>query len=147
VGLKQYVAGGCPAVDLFYHGADSIGGNFIYTQSTEFHFPLPVPADFGLTGRAFMDVGGLSGLNVPPNALTNCIATSNHNSKGQPIDDHGTVINKCYYDDGSPRMSVGVGVSWKSPFGLINIDLGIPVMKQPYDQTQIFKFGFGTRFQ
>ncbi len=147
VGLKQYVAGGCPAIDLFYHGADSIGGNLIYTQSTEFHFPLPVPADFGLTGRAFMDLGGLSGLNVPPNALTNCLATSAHNGKGQAIDDHGTVITKCYYDDGSPRMSVGIGVSWKSPFGLINIDLGIPVMKQPYDQTQIFKFGFGTRFQ
>jgi outer membrane protein insertion porin family len=57
------------------------------------------------------------------------------------------VITKCYYDDSNPRMSVGIGVSWKSPFGLINIDFGIPVLKEPYDQTQLFKFGFGTRFQ
>ncbi len=146
--------GGCGASNaatainggIFYHGSDSIGGNFIYTQSTELHFPLPVPADFGLTGRSFVDVGGLSGLNVPPNAATSCLPTSAH-VNGRILDDHGTPISKCYYDDSSPRMSVGVGVSWKSPFGLINIDFGIPVIKKPYDQTQIFKFGFGTRFQ
>ena len=46
-----------------------------------------------------------------------------------------------------PRLSVGLGVSWKSPFGLINIDVGIPFLKKPYDQTQFLKFGFGTRFQ
>jgi outer membrane protein insertion porin family len=44
-------------------------------------------------------------------------------------------------------VGVGVGVSWNSPFGLINIDIGIPVVKKAYDQTQIIRFGFGTRFQ
>jgi outer membrane protein insertion porin family len=146
VTAKQPINGACPKIDIFYHGSDSIGGNFIYTQSTELHFPLPVPADFGITGRTFMDVGGLSGLNVPPNAATSCLATSRV-FNGHTVDDHGTAISKCYYDDSSPRVSVGVGVSWKSPFGLINIDFGIPVVKKPYDQTQIFKFGFGTRFQ
>jgi outer membrane protein assembly factor BamA len=29
---------------------------------------------------------------------------------------------------------------------LINIDLAPLVYKQPHDQTQIFRFGFGTRF-
>lgn len=139
-------SGACPASAIFYHGADSIGGNFIYTQSTELHFPLPVPADFGITGRAFVDVGGLSGLNVPPNALTSCLATSAH-VNGHAVDEHGSPITHCYYDDSTPRMSVGLGVSWNSPFGLINVDVGIPVLKQPYDQTQFFKFGFGTRFQ
>jgi len=137
---------GCPVADILYHGSDSVGGNFIWTQSTELHFPLPVPADFGITGRAFMDTGALSGLNVPPNAALGCLATSKH-VNGHPVDDHDDPIDRCYYDNGSPRMSVGVGVSWKSPFGLINIDLGIPILKQPYDQTQVFKFGFGTRFQ
>ncbi len=143
---KDPVTGVCPAVDIFYHGADSIGGNFIYTQSTEFHFPLPVPADFGISGRAFVDSGGLSGLNVPPNAASDCLATSQHIGN-RIVDDHGTTITKCYYDNGGIRISAGVGVSWKSPFGLINIDLGIPLIKQPYDQTQVLKFGFGTRFQ
>ncbi len=144
------------ADDLLYHGADPLGGNFIATQSTEFHYPLPVPADFGLTGRAFVDTGWLSGLNAPPNAATACLASSNgngllgglvKNKAGQTLDDHGNPISVCYYDSSAPRMSVGVGLSWKSPFGLINIDFGIPILKEPYDQLQFFKFGFGTRFQ
>ena len=159
-------AGGCPGATgytgtatnpyLLYHGADPLGGNFIATQSTELHYPLPVPADFGLTGRAFVDTGWLSGLNAPPNAATSCLAALPPNSKGQIKDVHGNTIGsdrdgvltgQCYYDSGAPRMSVGVGISWKSPFGLINIDFGIPILKEPYDQTQVFKFGFGTRFQ
>ena len=158
--------GGCPGATgytgtatnptLLYHGADPLGGNFIWTQSTELHFPLPVPADFGLAGRAFMDLGGLSGLKAEENATVACLANLPANSKGQILDDHGkqvgtdhngTLTGSCYYDSGAIRMAVGIGFSWKSPFGLINIDLGIPILKQPYDQTQIFKFGFGTRFQ
>ena len=143
-------SGGCPnsgtAFDILYHGADPLGGNFIWTQSSEFHYPLPVPADFGLTGRAFVDTGGLSGLNAPPNAAVACLATL-PKKNGHTIDDHGDPITECYYDSSRPRMSVGVGISWKSPFGLINIDFGIPILKEPYDQTQVFKFGFGTRFQ
>jgi outer membrane protein insertion porin family len=49
-------------------------------------------------------------------------------------------------DDASPRVGAGVGVSWRSPFGLINIDLAQAVVKKSYDETQIFRFGFGTRF-
>jgi outer membrane protein insertion porin family len=139
-------AGKCTTAGL-YQGSDSLGGNFIYTQSTELHFPLPVSKDFGLSGRAFADIGGLSGLNAPPNATTSCLATSQRNKAGQPIDRYGEVIHQCYYNDTSPRVGVGFGVSWNSPFGLINIDLGIPVVKKPYDQTQVIRFGFGTRFQ
>lgn len=133
----------------FYRGSDSLGGNFIWTQSTELHFPLPVSQDFGLSGRTFVDMGGLTGLNVPPNALTACFLTLHvPNTLGSPVrDSHGNSISKCYYDDATPRVSAGFGVSWKSPFGLINIDIGIPLVKRPYDQTQVLRFGFGTRFQ
>ncbi len=131
----------------FFRGSDSLGGNTILTGSAELHFPLPVPADFGLSGRAFVDSGTLYGLNVPPNALEDCLFTLPKNGKGQTVDSHGEVVTSCVYDSDSWRVSAGVGVSWKSPFGLIHLDLGIPLLKQPYDQTQIFRFGFGTRFQ
>jgi outer membrane protein insertion porin family len=49
-------------------------------------------------------------------------------------------------DSPAPRVGVGVGVAWHTQFGLINIDLTPFVLKQPGDQTQIFRFGFGTRF-
>jgi outer membrane protein insertion porin family len=107
-----------------YPTSDSLGGRFIWTQSTELRFPLPVSADLGLSGRTFVDIGALSqftGITV--------------NGVPQPFVDYA-----------SPRVGVGVGVSWKTPFGLINIDIAQAVVKQKYDQTQFFRFGFGTRF-
>jgi outer membrane protein insertion porin family len=142
----------------FYRGSDSLGGDTIITGSGELHFPLPVSQDFGLSGRAFVDTGTTYGLNVPPNANQECLDTLIHVDPvthkttanpniGYPIDDHGNRVTNCYYDSSAFRVSAGFGISWKSPFGLINIDIGIPLLKQPYDQTQIFRFGFGTRFQ
>ncbi len=110
-----------------YPSADSLGGRFIYTESTELHFPLPLPPDLGISGRAFVDVGGLSGIRTNAPSSDQLI---------QPI-----VGNSL-----SPRVGAGVGVSWKSPFGLINIDVAAPVAKQREDQTQVFRFGFGTNF-
>ncbi len=97
---------------------DSLGGRLLWTQSTELRYPLPLPAELGLVGRAFVDVGSLS----------------------------QTVSGAEVRDDASPRVGAGVGVSWRSPFGLINIDLAQALVKKPYDETQVFRFGFGTRF-
>jgi outer membrane protein insertion porin family len=138
----------CNTADgLIYHGADSLGGDTIWTSSAELRFPLPVSQDFGLSGRTFVDAGSLFDIRVPQNALLSCLPTSLRNKAGHPIDDHGDEISACDYDSSTPRLSAGVGVSWKSPFGLINVDIGIPLLKQPYDQLQVFRFGFGTRFQ
>ena len=104
---------------------DSIGGRLIYTQSTELRFPLPISADLGLSGRAFVDIGSLS-------EVTRLGAIN------------GVVPQ--VVADSTPRVGAGVGVSWKTPFGLINIDIADAVVKRPYDQTQVFRFGFGTRF-
>ena len=46
----------------------------------------------------------------------------------------------------APRIGAGVGISWKTQFGLINIDLAPFVVRQAGDQTQIFRFGFGTKY-
>ena len=87
---------------------------------------MPISSDLGLTGRTFVDVGAFAG------------------------DVQKLVINGARWslstDDPAPRVGIGVGVSWKTPFGLINIDLRRSVVKQQFDQTQFFRFGFGTRF-
>lgn len=98
---------------------DSLGGRIITTASIELRFPLPLPDDFGITGRVFTDWGILTDL----------------------ADSGAGVV-----DDGEPRASVGVGVGWRTPFGQINIDLGYAVLKKDYDRTEILRFGFGTRF-
>ncbi|MCB8880474.1 outer membrane protein assembly factor BamA [Acidisoma cellulosilytica] len=98
---------------------DSLGGDTIMTGTAELHFPLPISKDIGLSGRIFTDIGTLYGV----------------------TDAYGGV-----YQNKSPRVSVGFGFSWNTPFGLINIDIADPVVKYKYDQTQVFRFGFGTNF-
>ncbi len=117
--LRGFQSGGAGPHAI--EGGDSLGGRFIWTQSSELRFPLPISPDLGLSGRTFVDVGALTKVST----LTG----------GGPIT-----------DDASPRVGAGVGVSWKTPFGLINIDVADPIVKKRYDQTQIFRFGFGTRF-
>ncbi len=48
--------------------ADSLGGRFIWTQSTELRFPLPISPDLGLTGRTFADIGALAVVKRIPGA-------------------------------------------------------------------------------
>ncbi len=110
-----------------YPASDALGGRFIYTQSTTLNFPLPLGPDLGLSGRTFADVGGLDGIRTIRSFTA---------AQDQPLAG----------DNLTPRVAVGVGVSWKSPFGLINVDIGVPVVKQKYDQTQVFRFGFGSNF-
>ncbi|OBX18241.1 outer membrane protein assembly factor BamA [Erythrobacter sp. QSSC1-22B] len=49
-------------------------------------------------------------------------------------------------DSPSPRISVGIGVNWNSPFGPFRIDLAHVLKKQPGDDTKLFSFNVGTQF-
>ncbi len=121
--LRGFATGGAGPHALTGYN-DSLGGDFIWTQSTEFLFPLPVSKDLGLRGRAFVDIGSLTGAN---RLVVNGVAV--------PSTDYSR-----------PRIGAGVGISWNTPFGLINLDFAEPLLKEPYDQTEFFRFGFGTRF-
>ena len=46
----------------------------------------------------------------------------------------------------SPRVSVGIGVSWNSPFGPFRFDLARVLKKVEGDDTQVFQFNVGTQF-
>ncbi len=49
-------------------------------------------------------------------------------------------------DTWKPRLSVGFGVNWKSPFGPFRIDIARALLKQPGDDTKLFTFNVGTQF-
>jgi outer membrane protein insertion porin family len=49
-------------------------------------------------------------------------------------------------DSPKPRLSVGVGVNWVSPFGPLRIDLAKAILKQEGDDTKLFSFNVGTQF-
>ena len=126
--LRGFQIGGAGPHDAVT--GDPLGGRFIWTQSTELHYPLPISADIGLSGRAFVDVGGLTQASFQDQSTC-------REATGAPC-----VI----VASPTPRVGVGVGMSWHTQFGLLNVDLTPFVIKQPHDQTQIFRFGFGTRF-
>ena len=125
--LRGFQIGGAGPHDT--NTGDPLGGRFIWTQSTELRFPLPISADIGLSGRAFVDVGGLTEANfINPNACSSGTQTCSITAVA------------------TPRVGAGFGISWRTSFGLLNVDLTPFVYKQAHDQTQIFRFGFGTRF-
>ncbi len=45
-----------------------------------------------------------------------------------------------------PRLSVGIGVNWNSPFGPLRIDLAKALLKQKGDDTKLLTFNVGTQF-
>ena len=96
---------------------DALGGEWFYRLSAGLSFPLGLPNEFGVKGRVFSDAGSVGG-----------------NDKAENT------------DDGSLRASMGVGLSWLSPIGPVNIDLSRVIRQEEYDQTQSFRFSFGTRF-
>lgn len=98
---------------------DALGGNAYYTVTPTISFPLGLPEDLGFTGEVFIDAGSL-----------------------WDVQESGTDVE----DSSKPRVSLGFGIAWSSPFGPITIDLAQALIKDSYDHTQIFQFNFGTRF-
>jgi outer membrane protein insertion porin family len=124
--LRGFYLGGAGPHEV---GTDTpLGGRLIWTQTTELRYPLPVSPDLGLTGRAFVDVGALTQASFRNGG--GCTPTQSCQIEASP----------------TPRVGVGIGISWQTAFGLINVDVTPFVFKQPGDQTQVFRFGFGTRF-
>ncbi len=102
--------------------SDALGGTIFSRASLELTTKLGLPDELGVKAHAFYDAGTLTAAKEKPG------------------------VGDVFRDSNKVRMSAGVGVSWKSPFGPIRLDLAYPIAKEPYDQTETLKFSFGTRF-
>lgn len=106
--------------------SDALGSKYYWVSSVQLGFPLGLPQELGLSGRVFTDVGSSFGVDQTAITLNGQSSTVDSSTK--------------------PRLAVGTGVSWKSPFGPIRLDFAIPVIKQQFDKSEYFRVGFGTRF-
>jgi outer membrane protein insertion porin family len=119
-------------------GYSPLGGTTYWAGTAEVQFPLWfMPKEIGIKSAVFVDVGSLydysGNLNVP------------FPSPGStPPGACGSSV--CLFDTGDIRASTGVSLIWQSPFGPLRFDLAYPLMKSPYDRTQAFRFGGGTKF-
>ena len=98
---------------------DAIGGNTYAALTGELRFPIGLPNEYGVLGRVFTVAGTL----LDPDVSGANLQVSN-----------------------TFRQSIGVGLSWRSPFGPINVDLAHPVFKEDFDEDEQFRFNFGTKF-
>ena len=45
-----------------------------------------------------------------------------------------------------PRLSIGIGFNWNSPFGPFRLDFAKALLKEPGDDPKTFTFNVGTQF-
>jgi outer membrane protein insertion porin family len=145
---------------------DALGGRAYYMGRIELEFPLSAALrNMGLRPSAFVDVGSVWKLTTPEltNIFAFCTPTSTNPIPNAPIVPILTSGTSCpgaatdyirspgvrdFFEGNSPkpRLSVGFGVNWVSPFGPLRIDIAKALLKQEGDQTKLFSFNVGTQF-
>ncbi len=147
--------------------SDALGGRAYYMGRLE----LELPTNGGLRSlnmrpSAYVDVGSLFKLTRP--ALVDdygyCYMAKTDTTEAQTVDipqDNPafdcTTLGASFRrvngsrqtflgDSAKPRLSIGIGMNWVSPFGPLRLDLAKALLKQDGDDTKLFSFNVGTQF-
>ncbi len=107
--------GGVGPIDL--KTQETLGGKYMFRGSFQVETPMPGVKQYGLLIYTFTDFGMVTDFYKDPAIL----------------------------DTQTLRVSIGVGLSWRSPAGIISLDFGYPVRKDPSDAVERIFLNFGTR--
>ena len=150
---------------------DAIGGRAYYMGRAELQIPLGSGArELGLRPSLFLDVGSVFDVTRPILQTVQQREILSDGTQGGPlyyfVDTTGTLQTsttatnadgsarisalrfeeRFFGDTWKPRLSVGFGVNWNSPFGPFRLDIARALLKQPGDDTKLFTFNVGTQF-
>ncbi|MBX3562072.1 MAG: outer membrane protein assembly factor BamA [Sphingomonas sp.] len=147
---------------------DALGGRAYYLGRAELEIPLGSGArDLGLRPSIFADVGAVWGVRRPatfdlepgsPLTLNECtfedgtVTTIPRRESACPDGSTLTRLAAAPFREvflgntPRPRLSVGFGVNWNSPFGPFRIDIAKALLSEPGDDTKLFSFNVGTAF-
>jgi len=150
---------------------DAIGGRAYYMGRAELQIPLGSGAkELGLRPSFFLDVGSVFDVTRPILQTVQQREVLSDGTQGGPlyyfVDTTGTLQTsttatnadgsarisalrfeeRFFGDTWKPRLSVGFGVNWNSPFGPFRLDIARALLKQPGDDTKLFTFNVGTQF-
>jgi outer membrane protein insertion porin family len=150
---------------------DAIGGRAYYMGRAELQIPLGSGArELGLRPSLFLDVGSVFDVTRPILQTVQQREILSDGTQGAPlyyfVDTTGTLQTsttatnadgsarisalrfeeRFFGDTWKPRMSVGFGVNWNSPFGPFRLDIARALLKQPGDDTKLLTFNVGTQF-
>ena len=146
--------------------SDALGGRAYYLARLEMEIPTSAGIrSLGLRPSAFIDAGSLWGIKAPDliNRVGTCIPNPGNTNPpivigpDQPIPNPicPTVASYTFIpgfkevflgNSPKPRVSVGIGVNWVSPFGPLRIDIAKALLTQEGDDTKLFSFNVGTQF-
>ena len=101
------------------------GSQFYVGASAEVVYPIPLLTNgLGVLGAVFVDAGTVWGL------------------------DKGSLSRSGAVADSAPylRSSIGTGLVWESPLGLIKTNIAYPLTKKDYDKTRMFSVSGGAKF-
>jgi outer membrane protein insertion porin family len=122
-----------------------VGSLFSVTQPVLQDYPNGLQATDGNGNLLYLQPGVDDQGNDIIQAVTNRFASDGTENERNVIP--GTFFKEVFVGDSpAPRISVGVGVNWNSPFGPFRIDVSRVLKKQVGDDTKTFSFNVGTQF-
>ena len=148
---------------------DALGGKIYYLARAEMEIPLGSGArEMGLRPSVFVDAGAVAGLKNPglvngngqfagycaatgldtiraTGSARNPVCPANYTS-ASGYSQYGNFEEEYLGDTLKPRLSVGFGVNWNSPFGPFRIDIAKALLKEPGDDNKLITFNVGTQF-
>jgi len=157
-------------LDINKDVTDAIGGRAYYMGRLELEFPVSSGLkSMGLRPSAFIDVGSLWKVAQPQLIDSKFICspsvtnTTDLTTFTSPVSDCSVDYNGVAHTAANfasapgfkeeflgnsprPRLSIGIGVNWVSPFGPLRLDLAKAILKQRGDDTKLFTFNVGTQF-
>ncbi len=95
---------------------------------------------------AFVTVPPTTPGGTPTTSTTLETSTTGINADGSARTPALQFEERFFGDTWKPRLSVGFGVNWNSPFGPFRIDIARALLKEPGDDTKLFTFNVGTQF-
>jgi len=163
------------SIDDDNNQSDALGGNAYYLGRAELEIPLGSGArELGLRPSIFVDVGAVFNIQTPQtnsspfpdgifiprrdgdgnqlylDSIDNVPTTSPTASDGSDNTPLGSTIppfvEEFVGNTAKPRLSIGIGVNWNSPFGPFRIDFAHALLKERGDETKTFSFNVGTQF-
>lgn len=146
---------------------DALGGRYYYLARAELEIPLGSGArELGLRPSIYVDAGAVFSVANPlvASVASNCPSTVPTGATCTYTTAAGSLTSSRFNADGSentlaqafreeyvgntpsPRVSVGIGVNWNSPFGPFRLDFARVLKKANGDDPKTFTFNVGTQF-
>ncbi len=171
-----YDAAGVPVTDRKVITDDALGGRAYYVARAELEIPLGSSGrELGIRPSIFLDAGALFGLKNPltndfkpgdprlvrpilsadglrqcatPAGMLSTIPAGGSCPTGTSLlaNSIGPFQERFVGDTPKPRVTVGFGVNWNSPFGPFRIDIAKALIKAEGDDAKLVTFNVGTAF-